>query len=93
MAYIDKTYFTTYEQWKQVRDWCEDKIVNCNGIYHVKDYLNYNNLTKVEFDSYKEEFIKNYCKNYNTTREEASKHFTLILWNTPTWLDIWLIRN
>ena len=27
MAYIDKTYFSTYEQWKQVRDWCDDKIV------------------------------------------------------------------
>lgn len=93
MAYIDKTYFTTYEQWKQVRDWCEDKIIECNGTYHVKDYLNYNNLTKVEFDSCKEAFIERYCKNYNTTREEAAKHFSMVLWNTPTWLDIWLIRN
>lgn len=79
MAYIDKTYFTTYEQWKQVRDWCEDKIVECIGTYHVKDYLNYNNLTKVEFDSYKEAFIERYCKNHNTTREEAAKHFSMVL--------------
>ena len=55
--------------------------------------MNYNNLTKVEFDSYKETFIETYCKNYNTTYEEAAKHFSMVLWNTPTWLDIWLIRN
>ena len=95
MAYIDKTYFSTYEQWKQVRDWCDDKIVEFSKtqIYHVKYYLNYIDLTEVEFDSYKEEFVKSYCKNYNTTREEALNNFSMVLWNTPVWLDIWLIRN
>lgn len=95
MAYIDKTYFSTYEQWKQVRDWCDDKIVEFNKtqIYHVKNYLYYTDLTEVEFNSYKEEFIKSHCKNYNTTREEALNNFSMVLWNTPVWLDIWLIRN
>ena len=95
MAYIDKTYFTTYEQWKQVRDWCEDKIVETNnGIkYHAEDFLNDKDMTEEFFNNWKKEVTEKRMKNYGETYEDAYKRSEIPLWNTPFYFDRWLIKN
>lgn len=88
MAGIDKTYYTTYEEWKSVKDWC-DQIGNTQDKYGNKfnpsDFLyDHDDFTPYEFNKRKE-----------WAKEENGEDYTYfgILWNTPTWFDIWLIRN
>ena len=95
MSYIDKTYISTYQQFTQVRNWCRDKKVKLkNGLtYNAIDFLAYPDMTENEFNEWKNEVIQNHMKIYNESQEEAEKHFEIPLWNTPTYFDIWLIRN
>lgn len=95
MAGIDKTYISDYQQFTQVRDWCKDKKVELkNGlVYNAIDFLMYPDMTEDEFNSWKDELIQRHIKTYNESREEAEKYFEIPLWNTPTYFDIWLIRN
>ncbi len=95
MAAIDKTYISDYQQFKEVRDWCKDKKVELkNGlVYNAIDFLYDPDMTKESFNEWKEEIVQRHIKNYNETREDAVKSFCIPLWNTPTYFDIWLIRN
>lgn len=95
MSYIDKTYISTYQQFTQVRDWCKDKKVKLkNGlIFNAIEFLMYPEMAEEEFNRWKEEIIQNHIKIYKESREDAEKHFEIPLWNTPTYFDIWLIRN
>lgn len=95
MAYIDKCYIHSYEQFKEVRNWCTGKKVELsNGlVYNAEDFLMDKNMTEEYFNEWKEDIIQNHMKLYNQTYEEAEKHFEIPLWNTPVYFDIWLIRN
>ena len=72
MAGIDKTYLTSYEDYKKVIDWCKDKSFKLsNGqIIYPSDFIYYPDITDKDF-----------------------KEGEVVLWNTPTYFDIWLIRN
>lgn len=50
-------------------------------------------MSEESYNERKEDIIKNHMKIYNESREDAEKHFEIPLWNTPTYFDIWLIRN
>lgn len=95
MSYIDKTYITTYKQFKEVRDWCKGKIVETdNGLkYHAEDFLIYKNMTEEYFNNWKKEIIENRMRNYGETYEKAYKNAEIPLWNTPFYFDRWLIKN
>lgn len=95
MAGIDKTYISDYEQYKEVRDWCKDKkVVLKNGLsFNADDFLYDKDMSEESFNEWKEEVIQNSMKMYNESYEDAEKHFEIPLWNTPTYFDIWLIRN
>ena len=86
MAAIDKTYYRTYSEYKEVRDWCasfgivQDKYGNR---FNPLDFLYDWNMTEKEFEEKKKEFIA----------RNPGRPFYQVLWNTPTYFDIWLIRN
>lgn len=77
MAAIDKTYIKTYNQYKEVYDWCKDIVVTLN--------FNKKNI------SFKPSEFLNELKedDFNNLSENRE----LVLWNTPWYMDKWLIRN
>lgn len=87
MAGIDKTYIKSYSQYKEISDWCQ-----LQGI--VTDQFN-NKFSPYDFIPNKydengdiigkldEEFFNDYF----------TKHEEFPLWNTPTYFDIYLIKN
>ena len=78
MAGIDKTYIKTYNQYKEVCDWCKDIVVTFNNTI-VK------NVSFKPFD-----FIYKYTEDdFNRLPENGE----LVLWNTPWYMDKWLIKN
>lgn len=85
MAAIDKTYIYDWETFKEIRDWAKNKsFVLKNGEkINLIDYFYYPNLTEKEFNEYKTEYEKEY----------SGCIFEIVLWNTPIYVDIWLIRN
>lgn len=50
MAGIDKTYITSYEDYKKVVDWCKDKSFKLsNGqVIYPSDFIYYPDITKEE---------------------------------------------
>ena len=55
MAYIDKTYFNTIEQYKEICDWCHSQGTVTDDYENVitpAEYLPH----KIEYDDEKEEF-------------------------------------
>ena len=74
MAGIDKTYIKTYNQYKEVCDWCKDIVVTFSGNISFKPYDFINEYTEDDFNNLPE------------NRE-------LVLWNTPCYMDQWLIKN
>lgn len=74
MAAIDKTYIKTYNQYKEVYDWCKDIIVTFND--------------KISFKPF--DFI---CKYTEDDFNQLPENGELVLWNTPYYMDRWLIRN
>ena len=109
MAAIDKTYLSNWEQFDAVRNWAVKQSFKLkNGeIVHLKDYMYCPDLTKEQWDDIHDERIKYVEKTYNTPEYikeckelygedwefDAEKFFDVGLWNTPTYVDIWLIRN
>ena len=85
MAGIDKTYISNFRTYKKIVDWAKDIKVNLpNGKFvNLIDYVYYPNITKEEWDNWKNE----YKEKYPNTR------FDIVLWNTPTFIDVWLIKN
>lgn len=78
MAGIDKTYIKTYNQYKEVCDWCKNIVVTFDDTF-VK------NVSFKPFD-----FIRKYTEDdFNKLPENGE----LVLWNTPHYMDKWLIRN
>lgn len=85
MAGIDKTYLTSYDDYKKVIDWCRDKSFKLsNGqVIYPSDFIYYPDITKEEWDENEKTFKQKY----------PDEQYDKILWNTPTYFDIWLIRN
>lgn len=77
MAAIDKTYVSTFEEWKEIIDWARNKVYLCpNGIvFNVIDYCYY--------PDYSEDDIK----------EWLSESPQIPVMNTPTELDYFLIKD
>lgn len=109
MAGIDKTYLNNWDEFDAVRNWALNQSFKLkNGqIIHLKDYLYYPDLTKEEWDERHNNAIKYAEEHYNTPEHttqskelygddwefNAEDYFDVVLWNTPTYVDIWLIRN
>ena len=109
MAAIDKTYLNSWNKFDTVRNWALNqsfKLKNGKTIY-LKDYMYYPDLTKKEWDDRHDESIKYAEKVYNNPKYiaqhkelygndwefNAEDFFDVVLWNTPVYVDIWLIRN
>ena len=85
MAGIDKTYIQSYEDYKKVIDWCKDKSFKLsNGqVIYPSNFIYYPDITKEEWDE-NERILK---------QKHPDEQYDKILWNTPIYFDIWLIRN
>ena len=78
MAGIDKTYIKTYSQYKEVCDWCKDIVAT----------FDIDNDNNIKFEPSK--FINKYTEDdFNQLPENGE----LVLWNTPCYMDQWLIKN
>ena len=109
MAAIDKTYLNKWEDFNKVRNWALTQSFKLkNGqIIHLKDFLYYPDMTKEEWDEWHKNSIEYAQEHYNTPEYiaqakelygddwefNAENYFEVVLWNTPTYVDIWLIRN
>lgn len=109
MAGIDKTYISDYQTFDEIRNWAiKQSFTLKNGqVIKLKDYLYYPDLTKEQWNEWHDEQIKYAEEHYNTPEYiaqckelygddwefNAEKFFDVVLWNTPTYVDIWLIRN
>lgn len=78
MARINKTYIKTYNQYKEVCDWCKDIVVKFDNTF-VK------NGSFKPFD-----FIYEYTED---DFKSLGENIDLVLWNTPWYMDKWLIKN
>ena len=109
MAGIDKTYISNWDVFDKIRNWAiKQQFTLKNGqIIKLIDYLYYPYLTKEEWDEWHDERVKYAEEHYNTPKYiaeckrdygddwefNAEDYFDVVLWNTPTYVDIWLIRN
>ena len=108
MAGIDKTYVKTWENYSQIKEWVNSvgQVKDDFGnIFSPIDW--FSDYTKEEFENIIEEERKQYKEYYSDPvhiqqrREwdgedwepEPEKIGEVCIWNTPTFLDIWLIRN
>lgn len=78
MAAIDKTYVHTWAQYEMVKDWCIGKSFTLKDGTVIRP-INY------LYNHWNEEEI--------TEQSEKDPNFEFPIWNTPTYLDIWLIKN
>lgn len=85
MAAIDKTYVSDWNTFKEIRDWAKNQSFTLKNGEKINliNYFYYPDLTEEEFNQYKSEYEK----------ENPKCEYEIVLWNTPTYVDIWLIRN
>jgi hypothetical protein len=109
MAGIDKTYISNWEVFDKVRNWAKEQIipVKYGNAEKLSDYLYYPDLTKKEWNEMHKEQIQYAKEHYNNPEHEKQckelygndwvfdpeNYFCVTLWNTPTFIDIWLIKN
>lgn len=98
MAYIDKTYFKSYEQYKEVSDWCHQQgtiIDDYGNKFTLTDYLprkikfNYETGNFDDLGEYDEAYINEAFESQIKEGREPS----LMLWNTGSLFDVYLIRH
>lgn len=107
MAGIDKTYFNTWEQYKEVHDWAVSVGTVTDDYGNV--FTPYNFMcqyeSKEEFDDEvrqridyartvygTEEYKQQMRENYPDWEFDKDYCPEFVLWNTPVYFDIWLIR-
>ena len=71
MAGIDKTYTSSWEEYRSLVEWCKDKsfVLKNGDVVRPSRYI------------------------YKWQKEDFDGEREIPVWNTPTYLDIWLIRN
>jgi len=79
MAGIDKTYLNNWEDYEKLREWCKDREVKFHGFIPGEEPL------------YASDFLADYTK--EEFEEIIKNHGEVVIWNTPTFFDIFLIRN
>ena len=83
MAAIDKTYIKTFEDYKSVIEWCKQigEVTDDYGnVFSPYEYIYGPEVTKELWNKEVEQAL---------TYKEA---YEAILWNTPVFMDVWLIR-
>lgn len=85
MAGIDKTYITSYEVYDKVRNWAKDQIIKLKNGKEIK-LINLIYYPDITLEEWKE-------REANYKKEHPDWQFDVILWNTPTYVDVWLIKN
>ena len=95
MAAIDKTYVSSWEQWKELKDWVWDKKIELkNGlISYPRRCMYYPEYGEKEVNEWLENVRKSNMEHYGWTYEKAIECSDIPFWSTPTYVDIWLIRN
>ena len=109
MAAIDKTYISNWEVFDKIRNWARDQKIpiKVGEPVNLINYMYYPDLTKQEWDKWHDEAVQYAKEHYNTpehTKEckelygkdwvfDPENYFDVVLWNTPIFVDIWLIRN
>ena len=85
MAAIDKTYIDNWKDYDEIRNWAVNQEIPMKdgSTINLSDFMYYPNVTKEEWDKWEVEYKK----------EHPDWNFEVVLWNTPTYVDIWLIRN
>lgn len=83
MAAIDKTYISDWETFDEIRNWAlKQRIPLKDGTsVSLRDYMYCPDLTKEEWD-----------ENVELCKDRGEKYY-VVLWNTPTFVDVWLIKN
>lgn len=71
MAAIDKTYTSSWKDYRSLVEWCKDKsfVLKNGDVVRPSNYIN------------------------KRQEEDFDGECELSVWNTPIYLDIWLIRN
>ena len=109
MAAIDKMYVSDWEVFNKIRNWAKEQEipVKMGEPVNLTDYMYYPDMTKEYWDEWHDERIQ-YAKDHYNTPEyvkeckelygedwefDPEKFFEIVLWNTSTEVDIWLIRN
>lgn len=94
MAGIDKTYISTYKEFDEIRNWAkEQKVPYGNKTVLLTDFMFYPDLTEEEWNEDLEYSVKHEMEALGISREESIESYEKALWNTPTFVDVWLIRN
>ena len=85
MAAIDKTYISDWETFDEIRNWALKQRVPLKDGSSVplRAYMYCPDLTKEEWDRNKEQYNLDY----------PDCEYEAVLWNTPTYVDVWLIKN
>lgn len=85
MAGIDKTYISDYKTFDKIRNWAlKQEFVLKNGqIIKLKNYLYYPDITEKDWNKHEAAYHQ----------KHPNEIFDVVLWNTPIYVDIWLIRN
>jgi hypothetical protein len=114
MAGIDKTYVNSWNDYRQIQEWCKSVGTVTDGYGNTFNPLEFiAEYTQDEFQEsidyqitrllerynngdlryqYKEGYLT--IEEYNNIPNEPEKHIGgLCIWNTPTYFDLWLIRN
>lgn len=79
MAGIDKTYLNKWEDYEKLRDWCKDREVKFSCFIPEEEPI------------YASDFLCDYTK--EKFEEIVKNHGEVVIWNTPTYFDVFLIRN
>lgn len=102
MAGIDKTYVTSWNQWKELRDWIWDKEFDLSNGAHIvlRNYMYYPDYEQKDVEDWLEQVRQyeiDHCGNYYHEKygEDWEDHVyaDVPFWNTPTYVDIYMIRN
>lgn len=89
MAGIDKTYVSTWKEWKELHDWAIDRVANFkNGsLRHLKQFMFNLDMTEEEFNE------RANCIRQRYYHGDKNAIIHIPFWSTPEYLDVWLARN
>ena len=94
MSCIDKTYVSSWEEWKELKDWVWDKKIELkNGLTcYPRNCMYYPDYDEKQVNEWLENVRQSNMKMYGYTYDVAVERSEIPFWNTPTYVDIWLIK-